>query len=104
MNGRACSLVRARAIRVYTVPVRGPGMAVCFCAVLCGCVLPTGAGCTVIIYTEACALHFPRVYVRYGFWLGQPKQCILYVYACVYGGRPSVSLVVNTCMRGLYSI
>ena len=35
MNGRACSLVRASAVRVCTIPVRGPGMAVCF---LCGVV------------------------------------------------------------------
>ena len=58
-----------------------------FCAVLCGCVLPTGAGCTVGIYTGAYALHFPRVHVRYGVRLGQPKQCILYMYVCMYGGR-----------------
>ena len=35
MNGRACSLVRASAVRVCTVPVQGPGMTVCF---LCGVV------------------------------------------------------------------
>ena len=29
-NGRACSLVHASAVRVCTVPVRGPGMAMCF--------------------------------------------------------------------------
>ena len=33
MNGRACSLVRASAVRVCTVPVQAPGMVVYF---LCG--------------------------------------------------------------------
>ena len=65
--------------RVYSTRT-GPGMAVCF---LYGVVRL----CTVKIYTEACALHFPCVYVRYSVWLGQPKQCILYVYVCMYGGR-----------------
>ena len=35
MNGRAYSFVRASAVRMCTVPVRGLGM---------GCVLPTGRG------------------------------------------------------------
>ena len=35
MNERACSLVRASAAYVLTVPVRGLGMVVCF---LCGAV------------------------------------------------------------------
>ena len=35
MNGRACSLARASAVRVCTVPVRGMGMVVYF---LCGVV------------------------------------------------------------------
>ena len=35
MNGRAFLLVRASVVRVCTVPVRGPGMALCF---LCGVV------------------------------------------------------------------
>ena len=66
MNGRASSLVRASAICVCTVPVWGPDMAVCVLCGLCDCVLAIGAGCTVIIYTGACALYCPRVYVRYG--------------------------------------
>ena len=48
---------------------------------------PFRAGCVARIYTGACALHCPRVYVRYGVRLGQPEQCILYVYVCMYGGR-----------------
>ena len=48
---------------------------------------PYGAGCTARIYIGACALHFSRVYVRYGFRLGQSEQCNLYVHVCVYGGR-----------------
>ena len=58
-----------------------------FSAVLCGCVLPIRSGCKVRTYTGACALHVPRVYAWYGVRLGQPKQCILYVYVCMYGGR-----------------
>ena len=47
--------------------------------------LPGGVCCR--IYTGACALHFPRVYMRYSVWLEQSEQCILYVYVCVHGGR-----------------
>ena len=55
---------------------------------------PYEAGCTARIYTGAYALHFPFVCVRCGIRLGQPEQCILYVYVCVYGGRHAVVVVV----------
>ena len=61
MNGRACSLVRAIAVCVCTVLVRGLGTAVCF---LCGGVLPTEAGYAVRVYTGACAPQFTRVCMR----------------------------------------
>ena len=94
MNRRARSLVRGSAVRVRTVPVRSLGKAVCF---LCGVVrLRTayqGGMCGQNVYWSLCATFFAcvhavrRVCVRYGVRLGQPKQCILYVYACMYGGR-----------------
>ena len=87
MNGRACSLVRASAVHLCTVPERGLGLAVCFLCCVMRLRTPYRAGCTARIYTGACALHFPRVHVRYGVRLGQPEQCTLYAYVCTYGGR-----------------
>ena len=76
------------------------------CAVLCGRVLLTGVRCAVRVYTETCAPHFTRAYVRYGVQHRQPKKCILYVYAfmcactAVSMCNPSVvPIVVSTCMR-----
>ena len=80
----ACSLVRYACVQY---PYGTRAWPCVFCAVLCGCVLPNGTGCTVIIYTGVCAPYFPYVYVRYGVGLGQLDQCILYVYVCVYGGQ-----------------
>ena len=80
-----------------------------FCVVLCGCVLPIRAGCAVIIYTEACALHFPRVCMRYGvcafgtvFGLGSPSSvyctCMRVCTAVGMCSPSVVPLVVSTCM------
>ena len=88
LNGRACSLVRASAVRVCTVLARGLGMAVCFLCVLCGCVLPTGAGFAVKIYTGACASHFTRVCMRYGV-----------CSSCTVSSLGSPSSVSCTCLR-----
>ena len=75
---------------------------------LWGRVLLTGAGCVFKVYTinRTYSSHFTRVCVRYGVRLGQPKQCILYVYACMWPYTvvgmcsPSfVSIVVSTCMH-----
>ena len=77
MNGRACSFVRASAVRICTVPVLGLGMAAYS--------LPGGVyGQN--LYWGLCAT-LSRLYERYGVWLRQCEQCILYVYVCVYGGR-----------------
>ena len=72
------------------------------------CVLPTGWGVRPEFLLGLCAT-FPRVHVRYGVWLGQCEQCILYVRVCscmAVGVCSSsvVPLAVSTCMRALYSI
>ena len=107
MNERTCLLVRASAVRVCTVLVRGLGMALCF---LCGCVLPNGAGCAVRVYTGACTPHFTQVYMRYGvfacstvFGLGSPSSvsctCMRVCPAVGMCSPSIVPLVVSTCMR-----
>ena len=60
MNGRACSFVRAGAVRMCTVLVRGLGM---------GCVLPTGRGVRPELILEL-VCYISRVYVPYGVRLG----------------------------------
>ena len=77
MNGRACSFLRASAVRMCTVYVLGLGMA--------AYPLP-GEVYGQNLYWGLCAT-FSREYVRYGVRLGQCEQCILYVYVCLYGGR-----------------
>ena len=60
MNGRAYSFVRAGAVRMCTVLVRGLGM---------GCVLPTGRGARPELILEL-VCYISRVYVPYGVRLG----------------------------------
>ena len=60
INGRACSFVRAGAVRMCTVLVRGLGM---------GCVLPTGQGVRPELILEL-VCYISRVYVPYGVRLG----------------------------------
>ena len=66
---------------------------------LCGCVLPTGAGCTVIIYTGACALYF-RLLCACGtvFGLDSPNSvsCTC-MCACTAVGTCSPSVVLLAC-------
>ena len=86
MNERACSLVRASAIRVYTGPVRGPGMAVWF---LCGVVqLRTpyrGGVYGQNLYRSLCATFSACVRaVRFLVWTA---QAVYLVCVCVYVRR-----------------
>ena len=60
MNGRACSFVRAGAVRMCTVLVRGLGM---------GCALPTGRGVRPELILEL-VCYILLVYVPYGIRLG----------------------------------
>ena len=60
INGRACSFVRAGAVRVCAVLVQGLGM---------GCVLPTGPGVQPELILEL-VCYISRVYVSYGDRLG----------------------------------
>ena len=106
MNGRACSLVRACAVRGYTVPVRGLGVAVYF---LCGAMqLRTAyrAGCAVSVYSGTFEPHFTWVCVWYGDRHEQPKRGFLYVCACICAcmtvgifSPRVVPILVSTCMR-----
>ena len=95
MNGRACSLVRASAVRVCTVFVRGLGMAVCF---LCGTVRLRTAyrggmcvqslNCSLSTTLSTCVHAVRCVYVRHGVRLGRPHVVYLVhvcVYVCMYG-------------------
>ena len=59
-NGRACSFVRAGAVRMCAVLVQGLGM---------GCVLPTGQGVRPELILEL-VCYISRVYVSYGDRLG----------------------------------
>ena len=104
MNGRACSLVRASAVRVCTVPVRGLGIAVCF---LCGVVrLRTayrGGMCSNNLHSSLCATIFACVRaVQCWAWTA---QAVYLVRVCVHVGDRHVqpercSLVItSTCMR-----
>ena len=67
MDGLACSMVRANAVRECTVRTRGLGIAACL---VCGAVrsraVLNAAGYAVYIDIETCALHFTPVCVRYG--------------------------------------
>ena len=60
INGRACSFVRAGAVRMCAVLVQGLGM---------GCVLPTGPGVRPELVLEL-VCYISRVYVSYGDRLG----------------------------------
>ena len=60
INGRACSFVRAGAVRMCAVLVQGLGM---------GCVLPTGPGVRPELILEL-VCYISRVYVPYGVRLG----------------------------------
>ena len=60
INGRVWSFVRAGAVRMCTVLVRGLGM---------GCVLPTGQGVRPELILEL-VCHISRVCVPYGVRLG----------------------------------
>ena len=72
-----------------------------------GCVLPTGR-CTARIHTGACALHFRVCTCGTVFGLGSASSVFcMCMCVCTAVGMCSpsvVPLVVNTCMRALYSI
>ena len=76
MNGRACSFVRARAVRMSTVPVLGLGKVAYS--------LPGG------VYGQnlywACALHFYVCTCGTVFGLGSASS-VSCICVCVYGGR-----------------
>ena len=76
MNGRACSFVRASAVRMCTVPVLGMGMVTYS--------LPAG------VYGQnlywACALHFHVCTCGTVFGLGS-ASIVSCMCVCVYGGR-----------------
>ena len=98
MNGRACSFVRASAVRMCTVPVLGLGMIAYS--------LPGGVYGQNLFW--ACALHFYVCTCGTVFGLGSAST-ISCTCACVCTAvgmcSPSVvSLAVSTCMRALYSI
>ena len=98
MNGRACSFVRASAVRMCTVPVLGLGMAAYS--------LPGG------VYGQnlywPCALHFHVCTCGTVFGVGSASSVsCLFVCVCTAVGMCSPSVVplaVSTCMRALYSI
>ena len=99
MNRRACSLVRASAVRMCTVPVRGPGM---------GCVLPTGRGVRPEFIPELVRYIFRVCTHGTVFGLDSPSSVsCMCMCVCMAVGMCSpsvVPLVVSTCMRALYSI
>ena len=86
---RTCVFIGAcecgtRVYSIRTVPGHGRVFFVRCCAAAYS--LP-GRGVRSDFILELVHYFFSDVYMRYGVWLGQPKQCILYVYVCMYGGR-----------------
>ena len=98
MNGRACSFVRASAVRMCTVPVLGLGMVTYS--------LPGGVYGQSLYW--ACALHFHVCTCGTVFGLGSASSVsCMCVCACTAVGMCSPSVVplaVSTCIRALYSI
>ena len=75
INGRVCSFVRAGAVRMCTVLVRGLGM---------GCVLPTRQGARPELILEL-VCYISRVYraVRCSAWIVQAVVYVECVCVCV---------------------
>ena len=123
MNGRACVFVRASAIRMCTVPVRGLGMNGRACSFVRAssvrmCTVPV-LGLDMVAYSLlgrvygqnlywACALHFHVCTCGTVFGLGSASSVsCMCVYVCTAVGMCSPSVVplaVSTCTRALYSI
>ena len=99
MNRRACSFVRASAVRMSTVPVRGLGM---------GCVPPTGRSVRTEFILELVRYIFRVCTCGTVFGLDSPSSLsCMCMCVCTAVGMCSpsvVPLVVSTCMRALYSI
>ena len=97
MNGRTCSFVRASAVRMCTVPVLGLGVAA----------YSLRAGCTARIYTGLVCYIFTCVRaVQCSAWAVRAVYLVC-VCVCTAVGMCSPSVVplaVSTCMRALYSI
>ena len=98
INGRACSFVRASAVRMCTAPVLGLGMDAYS--------LPDGVYDHNLYWT--CALHFHVCTCGTVFGLGSASSVsCMCVCVCTAVGMCSPSVVplaVSTCMRTLYGI
>ena len=123
MNGCACVFVRASAVRMYTVPVRGLGMNERACLFVRAsavrmCTVPV-LGLGMVAYSLPggvygqnsywpCALHFYVCTCDTVFDLGSASSVsCMCVCVCTAVGMCSPSVVplaVSTCIRALYSI